>query len=198
MRALAIVAIVGGMFAAAACAAPTPGSDLPSNPCDDGTDCTTSKKKEHNTGNAALPPAPAAMAAPAPDAAAPAPTHDAGADSSTAPVTTQYCKDLNGCCGSLTDTIEKFACIGVAIAGKETPCRVELAVCSAGGLGLGGLGGAGGGGGSECNDLSTCCDQMESEGYSGDASDCRGHLSGNNAGVCSSWLTEYRDLNWCN
>jgi hypothetical protein len=204
MRALALIAIAGGMFAVVACAAPAPPNDLPAtSSCEPGADCT-STAKEHKTpnSNAALPPAPAPSAAPttAPTAKPPTGSHDAGADSAAPPVTTHNCKDLSGCCSSLTDTVERLACLGVAIAGKEIACQVELAVCNAGGVGALGLGGNGGNGGSapECSDLSTCCDQMDSEGYPDDAYDCRGHLSGDNAGVCSSWLTEYRDLNWCN
>ena len=113
---------------------------------------------------------------------------------SSTPVTTTYCKDLNGCCGSLTNTVERLACIGVSIAGKETPCKVELAICSGGGIGTIG----GGGAATECTDLKTCCTQMDNEGYPGDAADCRYHASANSAAVCASWLDEYRYLKWCN
>ena len=197
MRALGIFAVACGLVAVVACAAPTPENDLPSskNLCAEGDDCPSkAKQKKTDTGSTLPPASPVSTPTAAPTTPPPSGTHDAGADSSTAPpVTTTYCRDLNGCCGSLTSTFERLACLGVAIAGKETPCRVELAVCSAGGIGA-----IGGGGGNECADLTTCCNQMANEGYYDDAYDCRGHLSGNNAGVCSSWLTDYRDMNWCN
>lgn len=101
------------------------------------------------------------------------------------PVATHYCQDLSSCCNSLASTVEKFACIGIQFAGKEVACQGELALCGIGGIG-----------GTPCGNLNKCCDQMLREGYSRDASDCRGHNTGN-ASTCSGWLSQYQGMGWC-
>lgn len=192
MRALGILAVAGGLLAVVACSSAVPDSGLKaSNLCAEGDDCTPTKKQKQVTGDQSPTLPPTSAPTPAPTTTTPTGTHDAGVPDSSAPATT-YCKDLNGCCSSLTSTVERLACIAVAIAGKETPCKVDLAICSGGGIG------SIGGGSSQCTDLNKCCDQMEREGYPGDASDCRFHASGKQAAVCGSWLDEYRYLNWCN
>jgi len=100
-------------------------------------------------------------------------------------VATHYCQDLSACCNTLASTVEKFACIGVQFAGKEVACQAELALCGIGGIG-----------GTPCGNLNKCCDQMQAEGYGGDAYDCRGHNTGN-ASTCSSWLSQYQGWGWC-
>lgn len=102
-------------------------------------------------------------------------------------VATHHCQDLSasGCCNTLASTIEKFACLGIQVAGKEIACQGELVLCGIGGIG-----------GTPCGNLNKCCDQMQAEGYGGDAADCRGHNTGN-ASVCSSWLSQYKAMAWC-
>lgn len=176
--------IAAGLLAVAACSAPSDLSKGESG-CTEQNPCTTKKEAKVPQEHTPLEPAPA----PAPAAPTPAPAADAGADSG-GPATppgpaTHYCADLSACCNTLSNTIEKFACVGVAIANKETACRAEVAICSIGGIG-----------GTPCSNLSKCCDQMQFEGYPNDAANCRGHNTGN-ASTCGTWLSQYKNAAWC-
>jgi hypothetical protein len=178
---------LAGVVACSAADEPKKGSSLEA--CDkDEEDCTTSKKKK-TTAPPETEDQPKQATTNVPEASVPLPTPDAGVDSSTTtqpqPSTT-YCRDLNSCCLTL-GTFEKFACIAVSVAGKETICQVELALCSGGGIG-----------GTPCQNLAKCCDQMDADGYGLDADDCRANGAGNNAQNCSSWLTTYQNRGWCN
>lgn len=185
MRSLGLFTIAAlGLLAVAACSAAPLDSKLDTG-CTEANPCTTTKKEaKAPKDNSPLEPTPPAPAAPTPPAAS-----DAGADAARTPPpgeTTHYCADLTGCCNTLASTVEKYSCIAIAIANKETPCRAELAICSVGGIG-----------GTPCSNLNKCCDQMQAEGYSKDAADCRGHNTGN-ASTCSGWLSQYRNDAWCN
>jgi hypothetical protein len=191
MRALIVSLVASGLVASAvACSSADVGKEP--DVCAKGDDCddTPAKKRtptaqpegDTNTNNTTR--------QEVPDATVPLPpATDAGTDSSTNTTTTPkttYCRDLNPCCLTLASTVEKFACVGVSLAGKETACQLELALCSGGGVG-----------GTPCSNLNKCCDQMASEGYGGDAADCRTHSAQNNATTCSSWLSTYKNDGWC-
>lgn len=47
---------------------------------------------------------------------------------------TDFCKQLSQCCGSLPDLFQQLACGGTVAYGNETTCAVELAVCEGGGI----------------------------------------------------------------
>ena len=221
MRTLGILAITAGLLAATACSSADPNGDSIASPA---PSSTSKKHAAPATDDTARPPTPAAApttpAPPAPDPTGQSKNGtkdgdetDVDCGGTKAPgcanekscrvasdcvnnictsgkckppaVATHYCEQLAPCCNSLASTVEKFACIGVQFAGKEIACQGELALCGIGGIG-----------GTPCGNLTKCCDQMQAEGYGGDAYDCRGHNTGN-ASTCSSWLSQYKGMGWC-
>jgi hypothetical protein len=189
MRAFIIFLVASGLVGTVvACSAD---ADTGSSPvvCDkNDDDCGSSKKKKTTAPAETETPQPT-VKQDVPDAAIPLPpVREAGVDSSSTPKpATTYCRDLNPCCLTLASTVEKFACVGVSLAGKEVACQLELALCSGGGVG-----------GTPCANLNTCCDQMDADGYPNDADDCRAKANQNNSTSCSSWVNTYKSWGWCN
>jgi hypothetical protein len=128
-------------------------------------------------------PVPTSQPTPAPTYTAPPPRYDAGLP----PTQTTYCRQLSSCCGTITSTLEKYSCMGVSLAGKETVCQIELVVCQSGGIIHN----------NDCADLNECCDQMYADNYPAEGAECRSYANQNNASTCQSKLDQYRQLNWC-
>jgi hypothetical protein len=128
------------VIACSSAPAPAPAKDHTTDPDD--------TKDQPPTQSADVTSKPAPAPTPTPSAAPPpAPVLDAGLDAAKPPPTpvqpppgqtTQFCAMLSRCCGNL-DTFNAIACTGTALAGDETACGVELAVCNAGGIDFGGL-----------------------------------------------------------
>lgn len=121
--------------------------------------------------------------------------------STPAPPNAQPCAQLGACCGTLQDSYDKYACMGVAMYNEPSYCQPALVVCQGGGVGLSGaftsiLGGASGGG-AGCTDLSRCCQQMTQRGDAL-ANQCNKFVTANDANQCASNLTTYRQQGKCN
>jgi hypothetical protein len=114
----------------------TPAATAPIETDDD--DVKASKDDDDDTKQTTSAPAPAPT--PTTPAPAPPPPADAGAPLPDDDDNGAACAQLTTCCGSLTDQIERIACLGAVIVGDQTACLAALIVCEAGGTGLGGGG----------------------------------------------------------
>jgi PBP1b-binding outer membrane lipoprotein LpoB len=141
-RSLIILSMVlPATVAIVACSSAPPPAPAPSDKStDNGNDNTASNSQDVTSTPSATvtaPPKPLVIDAGIADSgvdAAKTPTPVQGAPQPT----THFCTQLSQCCGNLS-TFQALACTGTAIAGDETACGVELAVCNAGGIDFGGL-----------------------------------------------------------
>lgn len=125
------VAPVLAAFAFACAPSPIP---VAADDEDDRDDTSENDVRSASGKDAGTSPAPSSSGAPAP-APAPTPAADAGAAAPSG----ASCAQLSACCGSLQDTYDRFACMGVAIANDPSICQPALVVCQGGGVGIGGV-----------------------------------------------------------
>jgi hypothetical protein len=111
--------------------------------------------------------------------------------------TTQFCRQLAGCCGQL-GVLDQVACRLTAGYNDETACGVELAVCSGGGFeGIGDSLGLFNQNNPQCASLARCCDTFQRDGYTATASDCQEWAQTGNETWCSDQIATYQSYGSC-
>jgi hypothetical protein len=111
--------------------------------------------------------------------------------------TTQFCRQLAGCCGQL-GILDQVACRLTAGYNDETACGVELAVCSGGGFsGIADGLGLFQSNNPQCAKLAGCCNTFQSQGYTATAADCQDWAQTGNESWCSEQISTYQSYGSC-
>lgn len=120
--------------------------------------------------------------APSSPASTSPPPAPADADAGTA-----LCQELAACCPTIADYADQVVCTALASYGDESKCKGALALCRAGGIGIGGV--------YECAILAACCDRMAEQGL--DTYACEATVRRGNDADCRSAYDDYMAYGDC-